>query len=105
MRGEETQMAGLQSSSALTAVLPGTHSKWIRMEGDTITLDLPEPRKIDHVVLQEQIAQGERVRDQFALLLPPTLPAGEYELRVERRIAGRPSKQYSIALTLKPTLP
>ena len=37
MRGEETQMAGLLSSSALTAVLPGTHSKWIRMEGDTIT--------------------------------------------------------------------
>lgn len=36
MRGEETQMAGLKSSSAMTAVLPGTHSKWIRMEGDTI---------------------------------------------------------------------
>ena len=25
---------------------------------------------------------GELVRDQFALLLPPTLPAGEYEIRV-----------------------
>jgi hypothetical protein len=25
---------------------------------------------------------GERVRDQFALLLPPALPAGEYEIRV-----------------------
>jgi hypothetical protein len=25
---------------------------------------------------------GEVVRDQFALLLPPTLPAGEYEVRV-----------------------
>ena len=25
---------------------------------------------------------GESVRDQFALLLPPTLPDGEYELRV-----------------------
>lgn len=36
MRGEETQMAGLKSSSAMTAVLPGTHSKWIRIEGDTI---------------------------------------------------------------------
>lgn len=36
MRGEETQMAGLKSSSAMTAVLPGTHSKWIRMESDTI---------------------------------------------------------------------
>ena len=33
------------------------------VEGDTITLDLPEPREIDHVVLQEQIADGERVRN------------------------------------------
>lgn len=37
MRGEETQMAGLSSASAVTAILPGTHSKWIRMEDDTIT--------------------------------------------------------------------
>ncbi len=36
MRGEETQMAGLKSEKWMTAVLPGTHSKWIRMEGDTI---------------------------------------------------------------------
>ena len=36
MRGEETQMAGLSSKEAMTAILPGTHSKWIRMEGDTI---------------------------------------------------------------------
>ena len=36
MRGEETQMAGLKCAKSMTAVLPGTHSKWIRMEGDTI---------------------------------------------------------------------
>ena len=36
MRGEETQMAGLNSRKSMTAVLPGTHSKWIRLEGDTI---------------------------------------------------------------------
>ena len=29
-------MAGFDSSDSLTAVLPGTHSKWIRMDGDTI---------------------------------------------------------------------
>jgi alpha-L-fucosidase len=32
-------------------------------EGDAITLDLPKPQAIDHVVLQEDIAHGERVRD------------------------------------------
>lgn len=36
MRGEETQMAGLNSSQPMVAVLPGTHSKWIRMEGESI---------------------------------------------------------------------
>lgn len=33
------------------------------VEGDTITLDLPKPQEIGHVVLQEQIAHGERVRE------------------------------------------
>jgi alpha-L-fucosidase len=33
------------------------------VEGHTITLDLPQPRKIDHVILQEKIADGERVRN------------------------------------------
>jgi len=33
------------------------------VQRDTITLDLPEPREIDHVILQEEIAHGERVRD------------------------------------------
>jgi len=31
--------------------------------GDLITLELPESQEIDHVILQEQIAHGERVRD------------------------------------------
>jgi alpha-L-fucosidase len=33
------------------------------VEGDTINLDLPRPQEIDHVILQEHIAHGERVRD------------------------------------------
>lgn len=36
MRGEETQMAGLNSKNPVIAILPGTHSKWIRMEQETI---------------------------------------------------------------------
>lgn len=32
-------------------------------EGAEVVLDLPAPREIDHVVLQEDIAQGERVRE------------------------------------------
>ncbi len=37
MRGEETQLAGLdQGVGAVTAVLPGTHSKWARVENGAI---------------------------------------------------------------------
>ena len=36
MRGEETQMAGLAATEPMLAVLPGTHSKWIWMAGDSI---------------------------------------------------------------------
>ena len=31
-------------------------------EGDTIELELKQPAKIDHVMIMEEIAQGERVR-------------------------------------------
>lgn len=37
MRGEETQLAGLALSGPRTVLLPGTHSKWVKMERDTIT--------------------------------------------------------------------
>jgi 2-dehydro-3-deoxygalactonokinase len=36
MRGEETQLVGLGLGHDLTAVLPGTHSKWARIEGGRI---------------------------------------------------------------------
>lgn len=36
MRGEEAQLAGFDSSASLTALLPGTHSKWVRLERGAI---------------------------------------------------------------------
>ena len=38
MRGEETQIAGaVGEGGSATVVLPGTHSKWVRVEGGRIT--------------------------------------------------------------------
>lgn len=37
MRGEETQIAGLGLSGTRLAVMPGTHSKWVRVEDGRIT--------------------------------------------------------------------
>lgn len=36
MRGEETQIAGIDSREALLAVLPGTHSKWVEIRDRSI---------------------------------------------------------------------
>ena len=37
MRGEETQLAGLDPHSRITAILPGTHSKWATLHDGEIT--------------------------------------------------------------------
>jgi len=37
MRGEETQIAGLALAGTRLAVMPGTHSKWVRVEDGRIT--------------------------------------------------------------------
>lgn len=37
MRGEETQLVGFGLSRDITAVLPGTHAKWARIENSQIT--------------------------------------------------------------------
>lgn len=37
MRGEETQVAGFGLDQKMTVVLPGTHSKWVKVGGGEIT--------------------------------------------------------------------
>jgi len=36
MRGEESQLAGIRRSDELVAVMPGTHSKWVEVNNQTI---------------------------------------------------------------------
>ncbi|MEN8126678.1 MAG: alpha-L-fucosidase [Planctomycetota bacterium] len=54
------------------------------IEGETITLDLPLPQEIDHVVLQEQIAYGERVRDHIV----EGLVGGQWVMLAEGKVVG-----------------
>lgn len=37
MRGEESQIAGIDSNGSRTVLLPGTHSKWVSLENGLIT--------------------------------------------------------------------
>ena len=53
-------------------------------EGDTIALNLPKPQEIDHVILQEQIAHGERVRDHVV----EGMVGGEWVKLAEGKVIG-----------------
>lgn len=37
MRGEETQLAGIGGQGTLLAILPGTHSKWVKLQDGVIS--------------------------------------------------------------------
>jgi 2-dehydro-3-deoxygalactonokinase len=37
MRGEETQLAGIETIEEVIAIMPGTHSKWVEMKDQTIS--------------------------------------------------------------------
>lgn len=37
MRGEESQLAGMESGEDVVAIMPGTHSKWVRIKDGIIT--------------------------------------------------------------------
>lgn len=37
MRGEETQLAGIESTEDLVAIMPGTHSKWVTVKDQTVS--------------------------------------------------------------------
>ena len=47
----------------LRARFSNTVAEIKNIEGKSITLELPKPQEIDHIILQEQIAHGERVRN------------------------------------------
>jgi len=36
MRGEETQLAGIESREEVAAIMPGTHSKWVEVKDQTV---------------------------------------------------------------------
>ncbi len=36
MRGEETQLAGIETTEEVVAIMPGTHSKWVEVKDQTI---------------------------------------------------------------------
>ena len=83
MRGEETEIFGVANSGARLIVLPGSHSKWARVEGD-------------RVVAFKTFITGElfaAVRDHtvagaFARAAPAKSPGKAFALGVERGAAA-----------------
>lgn len=72
MRGEETQIAGLPASGERLVVMPGTHSKWVRLAGGrtlsfrtAMTGDAFAALK-DHTVLRLTTADARPSHEAFA---------------------------------------
>ena len=83
MRGEETEIFGVADSGARLIVLPGSHSKWARVDGDCVV-------KFTTFVTGELFAalRDHTVAGAFARAAPAKAPGKAFTLGVERGAAA-----------------
>lgn len=102
MRGEETQLLGLarmHPGFSGSVCLPGTHSKWVTLEGTTVTgfstamtgemFDLLSNRSILRLTIGDQDCEKGFARGvEMALDAPAMLIAHLFSLRAEALLSG-----------------
>jgi 2-dehydro-3-deoxygalactonokinase len=83
MRGEETEIFGVADSGARLTVLPGSHSKWARVEGDRVVA-------FTTFVTGELFAsvRDHTVAGAFARAAPAKAPGTAFALGVKRGAAA-----------------
>jgi 2-dehydro-3-deoxygalactonokinase len=83
MRGEETEIFGIADSGARLIVLPGSHSKWARVEGDRVVA-------FRTIITGELFAalRDHTVAGAFARAAPAKSPGEAFALGVERGAAA-----------------
>ena len=103
MRGEETQIAGLVASGtrSATVVLPGTHSKWVRLD-DAVVRDFHTfmtgetfAALRDHTVLRHTLHAERDINETIfadavlqASADPTTIVSGPFGLRAQALVSG-----------------
>lgn len=83
MRGEETEIFGVADSGARLIVLPGSHSKWARVEGDRVIAFKTFITGELFAALRDHTLAG-----AFARAAPPKAPGKAFALGVGRGAAA-----------------
>ena len=84
MRGEETEIFGVADSGARLIVLPGSHSKWARVEGDRVVAFKTFITGELFAALRDHTVAG-----AFARAAPAKSPGEAFALGVRARRGGR----------------
>jgi 2-dehydro-3-deoxygalactonokinase len=83
MRGEETEIFGVADSGARLIVLPGSHSKWARVEADRVAAFKTFVSGELYAALRDHTVAG-----AFAKAAPTKAPEAAFALGVERGAAA-----------------
>jgi 2-dehydro-3-deoxygalactonokinase len=87
MRGEETEIFGIADTGARLIVLPGSHSKWARIEGDRVVAFKTFVTGELFAALRDHMIVG-----AFARAAPAKAPGPSFALGVERGAAAAGGK-------------
>jgi 2-dehydro-3-deoxygalactonokinase len=95
MRGEETEIIGVAESGARLIVLPGSHSKWARIEGERVVA-------FKTFITGELFAslRDHTIAGAFARAAPAKAPGSAFSLGAERGAAAAAGKTKSGLLGL-----
>src|SRR5579863_194507 len=83
IRGEETEIFGIADAGASLIVLPGSHSKWAKIEGGRVVAFKTYVTGELFAALREHTVAG-----AFAKAAPPKAPGKDFALGVERGAAA-----------------
>ena len=95
MRGEETEIFGIADAGARLIVLPGSHSKWARVEGERVVAFKTFVTGELFAALRDHTVAG-----AFAKAAPAKEPGAAFALGVERGAAAASGKTKSGLLGL-----
>jgi 2-dehydro-3-deoxygalactonokinase len=90
MRGEETEIFGIAEAGARLIVLPGSHSKWARVDGDRIVAFRTFVTGELFAALRDHTVAG-----AFAKAAPPKGPGEAFALGVRRGAAAASCEEKS----------
>jgi 2-dehydro-3-deoxygalactonokinase len=91
MRGEETEIFGIADAGARLIVLPGSHSKWAKVDGDRVVAFKTFVTGELFAALRDHTVAG-----AFAKVAPAKRPGGAFALGVQRGEAASAGAKFGV---------